>query len=111
MVHSIVLYGAPVWYSVLRIRKYEKLVTRVQRKMLLRVVSAYRTASAAALQVIAGVIPIDLLAEERKKLHDSRRELGIEDRNEIRNAILIKWQDRWDANIETAQWTKNLSRI
>lgn len=46
--------------------KYREIFTRVQRKALLRVSCAYRTVSAEALNVITSIMPIDLLAPERR---------------------------------------------
>lgn len=54
-VKSIVPHGARVWCRTLE-----------KRKSFLRVASSFRTTSTAVLQVITGMIPIDLLAHERK---------------------------------------------
>ncbi|KAG5864875.1 hypothetical protein JTB14_010056 [Gonioctena quinquepunctata] len=45
------------------------MITSCQRIALLRVSSAYRTVSAAAIQVVRGVAPIALLAQERARLY------------------------------------------
>lgn len=45
---------------------YRKLLSQVQRRGTLKVVSGYRTASEAAALVVARTIPIHLLAKERK---------------------------------------------
>ncbi|XP_046662721.1 uncharacterized protein LOC124355602 [Homalodisca vitripennis] len=47
-------------------------VVAVQRRGALRVACAYRTVSEAAVLVIAGAAPIDLLAFERAKLYDAK---------------------------------------
>lgn len=49
-----------VWSQAVAKRKYGDVLERVQRHMLLRVASAFRTASGEVLQVITGVMPIDL---------------------------------------------------
>ncbi|KAJ8966212.1 hypothetical protein NQ314_003678 [Rhamnusium bicolor] len=74
--------------------------------MLLRVGSAYRTTSTVALQVITGVIPIDLMVEERRYLYEmgNGQELAI--RKAARERILNLWQRRWELNEEKGQWTK-----
>jgi hypothetical protein len=66
---SIILYGSVIWEPALKIKKYSDLLTRCQRKVVLRVILAYKTVSTAALLVIAGTPPIDLLARERNEIH------------------------------------------
>ncbi|KYB24568.1 hypothetical protein TcasGA2_TC031704 [Tribolium castaneum] len=65
---SILLYGSEVWVDGLRFQQNKKLLVAVQRRSLLKVISGYRTVSAEAAQVIAGVPPIILLAEEGASL-------------------------------------------
>ncbi|XP_046686290.1 uncharacterized protein LOC124371966 [Homalodisca vitripennis] len=60
--HSILLYGAEIWVDVLKQKTYRRKVAAVQRRGALRVACAYRTVSEAAVLVIAGAAPIDLLA-------------------------------------------------
>ncbi|KYB26020.1 hypothetical protein TcasGA2_TC033921 [Tribolium castaneum] len=69
VVNSIVMYAAPIWGpTALDILKYQERLAQVQRKTALRVCSAYRTVSADAVQVIAGMIPIDLRIHEIVKM-------------------------------------------
>lgn len=49
-------------------------MAKVQRKMALRVASAYRTVSEDAILVIANMPPVDLLATERKYLFTRKSE-------------------------------------
>lgn len=105
---SILLYGGPVWQDVLKYKKYKGMMERVQRKMLLRVASAYRTASTRAIQVITGATPIEIMVKERLYLYESRQGHLKEIRIAARNRTLEDWQEMWDANRETAQWTKRL---
>lgn len=107
VVHSIVLYAAPVWHVALQKKCYLNMLERVQRKMLLRVASSFRTVSAPALQVLTGVLPIDLLVEERKTLYEQGEKIS---RKEARKRSMDTWQQRWDTNQEKAQWTKELIR-
>lgn len=51
--------------EILEQQKYRKIFWRVQRFLVLRVVSVYRTVSAAALEVVTEIIYIDLLVAER----------------------------------------------
>lgn len=65
VIHSTILYAAPVWRSAIKVERNKQLLISCQRKTLLRVASAYRTVSAQAVQVIAGFPPIDLMVAER----------------------------------------------
>ncbi|KAF2902776.1 hypothetical protein ILUMI_03404 [Ignelater luminosus] len=103
-VQSIVLYGAPVWSPALNINKYRRELERTQRGGLLRVASAYRTASTVALQIITGVIPLDLLVLERKYVHDHAGEDDLATvKLRAREVSLVEWQHRWDGNRDKAQ--------
>lgn len=59
------------------------------------VCKAYRTVSGDALQVLAGVLPIDLKARERKDIFNSRRE-GRNDIRNIKSRYRSIWQERWN---------------
>lgn len=107
VVHSTLLYGAPIWKKVMQVKTYKNMLLSAQRTMLLRVASAYRTIATEALCVITGVPPIDLLVEERSELFD-RKVGGSEARETIKNSTLAKWQRRWEENEITGQWTKLL---
>lgn len=106
VVQSTLLYGAPVWHSILNVRKYQNVLTRVERKSLLRVASAYRTVSNKALQVITGMIPIHLLANERHRIYERGGNELV--RTEERETTLTMWQEEWDMTLDVAQWTKKL---
>lgn len=110
MVNNIILYGAPIWYRVLNIKKYKHVLQGIQRRVLLRVASAYRTVSTVALNVITGVLPIDLLIMERKELHESVEENKKLARRAVRDNATEKWQQRWNENVVTGQWTKRWIR-
>ena len=101
---SVLLYGAPIWGGVMRHGKYRNMVGSVQRKLALRIGSAYRTVSLEAAQVIAGLIPIDLKIRERMKAHGS----NTETKEQIRAQIIKEWQDRWSGTQEKAEWTRTL---
>ena len=102
-VGSIILYAAPVWGGVLREEKYRNMVLQVQRRMALRICAAYRTVSSEALQVLAGVIPMDLQVKERMHTH------GNPDvKDERRKYTMEEWQSRWDGLRGKAEWTRTL---
>ena len=64
---SILLYGAEILAKSLEQELRRKVLAKVQRTAALRLSSAYRTVSEQAILVISSSIPIDLLAEERRK--------------------------------------------
>ena len=103
-VNSIVLYGAPIWSGALRYEKYRQMVVQVQRRVGLRICSAYRTVSTEAVQVIAGVIPLDLLVEERTAAFRARNVDG----GPLRQNTMEQWQKRWDDLQGKAAWTRRL---
>lgn len=108
VVQSIILYAAPIWVEAIRIKKYEKTLLSTQRKILMRVISAYKTISVEATQAITGTPPITLLALERARIHE-RSEGNLEAvKKAEREATLNLWQEKWVTNNEKAQWTKTL---
>ena len=64
VMNSILLYGSEVWRDVPDSESKRKILAALQRTAALRVSSAYRTVSGAAVLVIVVEIPIDLLAFE-----------------------------------------------
>lgn len=108
VIHSIMLYGAPVWHDVLNINRYRNILIKTQRKILLRVASEYRTVSAVSLQTIAGVPPIDLMVRERRRLHDRKDGATKQARKEERQRTVEVWQSRWNNEQTVAQRTKRL---
>ncbi|KAJ8919412.1 hypothetical protein NQ315_016505 [Exocentrus adspersus] len=53
VVHSIMLYAAPIWADAVRIESYRKLLEATQRNGALRVACSYRTVSSAAVQFLS----------------------------------------------------------
>lgn len=105
---SVLLYGAPVWYTAMRIKKYAEMLERTQRKMLLRIASAYRTTSTISLQVITGIAPIELQVEERRFIHEQREGHLPEIWEAAKRIKREMWQRKWNENVNKAQWTKKL---
>ena len=70
------------------------------------IASAYHTVSLAAIQVVASVIPIDLLALERKYIYDSVDECEVAF-TRARSDPMNAWQDRWKKG-QTGRWTYRL---
>ena len=75
VVNSKLLHAAPVWTSALNNHAIQKKLFSAQRGVVLKIVSAYRTVSTSAGLVLASVPPINVLAEERKKSFQLRKEL------------------------------------
>ena len=68
-VNSVLLYGSEIWAYTTKTAKYRQEISSVQRQAALRIASTYYIVSLAAIQVVASVIPIDLLALERKYIY------------------------------------------
>ncbi|XP_047356423.1 uncharacterized protein LOC124951689 [Vespa velutina] len=65
VIHSVLLYGAPVWWrTVVEDTKIGRAVRSLQRKVAIRVCCAYRTVSVHAAMMIAGIIPLAHLAPQ-----------------------------------------------
>lgn len=75
MVHSIILYEAPIWAPAMR-QKGKSELAKVQRRTALRVASEYCTISADAILVIANMPPIDLMAMERHNIFENMPKKG-----------------------------------
>lgn len=107
VVHSLLLYGAPIWAERMSQRGMTELA-KVQRRIALRVACAYRTTSTDAVLVVTGTTPIDLLAIRRKAMYDQRQNLELQNTlTETENTIAITWQSRWD-NSSKGRWTHKL---
>lgn len=108
VVHSTLLYGAEVWSGAMSVAYHRKRLLAVQRRGALRIVSAYRTVSEPAVMVLAGTIPIHLLAMERQRIYEKR---GEGDRNRVarleREQTLSSWQESW-AMEHRGRWTARL---
>lgn len=105
--NSILLYGSEIWADALEKKNKRRVLEAVQRTAALRVTSAYRTVSAAAVFVISGEIPVDLMARERKKVWISRRENTNVNTTEIRSQTIRQWQRRWSTET-SGSWTARL---
>jgi hypothetical protein len=101
VVHSILLYGAPVWAQDMSKSGWTALL-KIQRRICLRVASAYCTVSGEALGVLSGIPPLDIMATERRNIHDHRG-------NQQTEEALHTWQTRWN-NSPKGRWTYSLIR-
>ena len=64
MVSSILLYAAPIRSKAFEIQNRRNIISSVYRIIALRSICGYLTISHDAVLVIAGMIPIDILADE-----------------------------------------------
>ncbi|XP_033229117.1 uncharacterized protein LOC117180735 [Belonocnema kinseyi] len=105
---SIMLYGAGIWADALKKKTHCKLLAVSQRRGALRIACAYRTVSEPAILVIAGTIPIDLLAQEKKKVFLRKTEVTkAVAKAEARAATMEEWQQRWSLD-HLGRWTNRL---
>nr|XP_022906255.1 uncharacterized protein LOC111418057 [Onthophagus taurus] len=99
VIRSVTLYGAPVWESALRFKKYAKILRLIERRTAISATSAYRTVATEAVSALAGHPPMDLLAWERSRNWETRGENA-----EInKESMFEKWQQRWN---EYGGWAK-----
>jgi len=117
--HSRLLYATTTWADrAIKFGVNLGVIARVQRTAALRVIRAYRTVSADAALLIAGIPSGNILALERAR--DNRCVRDVDDATpapQIRKkerAITIRlWQNRWarvpeDTARQTAFWTRRL---
>ena len=104
VVHSVLLYGAPVWAQCMTYAKgsADRLL-RVQRQAAIRSCCAYRTISLVAANIIAATPPIDLLARERQERYSNR---GA-NKGDSRRTTMERWRSRLET-AETGVWTRKL---
>jgi Reverse transcriptase (RNA-dependent DNA polymerase)/Endonuclease-reverse transcriptase len=101
VVHSVLLYGAPIWADAMQTEKARQNLARVQRRSALRVAAAYRTVSEDAVLVLAAVPPIDLLARERNATYGGAK------REEAKQRTMAEWLVRWNSSTK-GRWTHRL---
>lgn len=108
-VQAIILYAAPIWGRtenqpmILR-----KMLIKAQRVMALRICSAYRTVSGQGAMVVAGLMPLHILADERTRLFQRNRPIDNDAKKAERQESMGRWQREWDLNNESGQTTKAL---
>ena len=86
VVHSKLLYAAPVWANAVQYHAFQKRLFSVQRSVPLRIVSAFITVSTSAVLVLASVPPVDSLAEEMQETFQLHKGLTCTDLRETAGA-------------------------
>lgn len=92
-------YAAKIWHHRASVHVVKSVLLRTQRSSLILLTKAYRSTSTAALAVLAGALPADLLLARA-----GRRLVGVEGqprevpgrvRRAIDAQIMGSWQERW----------------
>ncbi|KAJ8912170.1 hypothetical protein NQ315_006135 [Exocentrus adspersus] len=104
IVNSILAYAAPVWADAMRMKKHKSKMLSCQRTVALRVARAYRTVSTEAVMVVARVLPIDILVEERSRIYQVGGQINNDVRRRERETSIDKWQEQW-ASSTKGRWT------
>ncbi|CAB0035077.1 unnamed protein product, partial [Trichogramma brassicae] len=104
VIDSILLYGAPIWRCATETQAYIRQAEAVHRRACLRVISGRSHVSYDATYVIAGVLTLALLADERARIYQRRPE---DVKEEERRETLSKWRDRW-VRATKGRWTHRL---
>jgi hypothetical protein len=124
VIHSILLYGAPLWASscfrhgeedVGPTTSWIRPALAVQRLAALRCIRGYRTVSYEAAGILAGIPPLDLLARERQEQFciatgRTARPVALSKRA-VREWTRARTLARWKKRLETAEkgeWTRRL---
>lgn len=97
---SILMYGAPAWAKEMG-KEGWSILDRSNRKIGLRVITAYRTVSKEAVEVISGMPPSELIAQYRRSMQLA------EERQDAEEKLLRSWQSRWETS-EKGRWTHKL---
>lgn len=106
VLHSMLLYGAPIWADRIREDRWIlTLVHRTQRIMAIRVARCYRTVSYRAATTLSGTPPVELLAKMHqqvyrrvKTLREQAGLMGVAQREiaiirlQARRRMHIQWQ-------------------
>ncbi len=108
---SVLLYGAPIWADTINAREYKRTeFVSLQWKAALRCASAYRTVSTEAVCVLAGILPIEIVVDERKEGISVTRRINLKSakvlwvRHEERQVTLCKWKERLSKSSK-GEWT------
>ncbi|XP_011859398.1 PREDICTED: uncharacterized protein LOC105556897 [Vollenhovia emeryi] len=112
VLHSIALYGAPIWATAVSAdRKALATLRKTQKRMAVRVTRAYRTVSHAAATLLAGMPPVDILAEAYTWAYERIAGLKAQEvpvAGKVRRAINAQARkrapDRWKETLAKPGW-------
>lgn len=107
VLHSVMLYGAPVWSdTIMAYKSYRQLLLRIQRGIALRIISGYRTVSYEAALLLARTVPIHLQAARLRRIYERlnmikyTNEDTLEEREEIKKASTVLMLRQWKLVLE-----------
>lgn len=107
VVHNKLLYASPIWAGEMVFEHNVRTLEGLQRKIALRTVMAYRTVSTSAILVVAGMVPAHLLAMERQRIHNQKRQGVTVDDILERQITMGMWQEEWNI-LSKGRWTRRL---
>ena len=109
VITSSLLYGAQIWADALKLQENKRKMQSVQRLTAMRVISAFRTVSGDAANVIAGMLPVNIAAGEAKRLFMAKliESTTQEDKRRERDMSMQTWQESWDSS-QKGRWTHRL---
>lgn len=108
IVHSAILYAAPVWSErFCRNNVNQKPILNIQKVLALRTISAYKTVSWDASTLLARIPPFGLLAERQRRLYYRIKE--YKEQGTLTKEIKIQLTEMADV-IMNRQWKLFLSR-
>ena len=109
VITSMLLYGAQIWAEALKQKGNMRKMQSVHRLTAIRVTSAFRTVSGDAVSVIAGMTPMDIAADEMRRLYKAKcdAEMTTDVRRREESASMQTWQDRWNSS-QKGRWTHRL---
>ncbi|KAF0753597.1 Uncharacterized protein FWK35_00026272 [Aphis craccivora] len=102
-----VAYGVRIWSHALHTRTVVRKLGTLQRRALIGITGAYRSTSTAALQVLAGIPPLDLELEWLAAREDAKHlpeGLSVETLRRASTKLLNAWQSRWSTS-QKGRWT------
>lgn len=112
VIHSVLLYGAPVWSSTIEYVPANSLeLQKIQRRAAIRSISGYRTISYVAFNILAGLPLIQLLVRKHEEAHNFRRATGRKTTKAEKETIRIRTLSEWNKQLldaEKGEWIRAL---
>lgn len=116
VVHSVLLYGAPVWAPVVHwVPGHLGELRRVQQQAALWCVAAYRTVSYESANMLAGIPPIEFPIEERWEIYhkkkDEQPERWKKKKKKIQELIRLRTITQLEEKLvqsKKGRWTRRL---
>lgn len=108
VIGSVILYASPIWAAATVEKGNRRKLLSVYRLCALRAICGYRTISDDAAFVLAGMIPVDIMADEMRRVYERIIRQPDESKGKIRmeerEASLTVWQARWSSS-NKGRWT------